>query len=73
MRKVIAALAALGLGLAMVGPGTGTAGGLPPDGPGVTAGPEPVATHELPNPREEKRRATEGASAHRRPHRASGT
>ena len=57
MRKVIAALAALGLGLAIVGPSAGTASGAPPDGPSVTTGPETAADHELPNPREEKRRA----------------
>ncbi len=39
MRKVIAALAALGLGLAMVGPSVGTArSGVPPDGPSVARG-----------------------------------
>ena len=54
MRKLIAALSAVGLGLASLAAVAPTAGAAPPPGATVTASPTP--SDDLPNPLEEKRR-----------------
>lgn len=56
MRKLIAAVLAVALGLTIAGTGIPAAGGAPPEAPSPVAGPEVVGSHELPNPLEAKRR-----------------
>ena len=60
MRKAIAGLAALGIGLSAAVVAPGPAGGAPPEPPPTGAPavrePAPAIDHELPNPLEDKRR-----------------